>query len=65
MPSGRSDEVVAAAVLEEVHLLVDDVGALGAGAQEDAGVLEDGRLESRRSRKLSATRVAVSRSQRQ
>ena len=38
-------QVVAAAVLEEVDLLVDDVGALGAGAQEDAGVLEHRRLD--------------------
>ena len=38
-------QVVAAAVLEAVDLLVDDVGALGAGAQEDAGVLEDRRLD--------------------
>ena len=34
-------EHVVAAVLEEVDLLVDDVGALAGRPQEDAGVLED------------------------
>ena len=38
-------QVVAAAILEAVDLLVDDVGAFGAGAEEDADVLEHRRLD--------------------
>src|SRR5262249_3989272 len=38
-------KLLTAAVLEGVQLLVGDIGALGAGAQEDADLLEDGRLD--------------------
>src|SRR5690606_11295553 len=42
-PLGPQRHAVAAAVLEDVHLLLRDVGLLAHGAQEDAGVLDDGR----------------------
>ena len=56
---GPQHEVVAAAVLEAVDLLVDDVRAFGAGPQEDAGVLEHRRLDLGRSRRFGDARRRI------
>src|SRR5690606_16078432 len=41
-PLGPQGEAVATAVLEDVHLLLDDVALVAHGAEEDAGILDDG-----------------------
>ena len=40
-PLGAQRHQLAVAVLEDVHLLADDLAPLADAAQEDAGVLED------------------------
>ena len=42
---GPQRQAVAAAVVEDVHLLLDDVGAFADAAGEELGMLEGGRLD--------------------
>jgi len=44
---GSQGHHFAAAVLEDVHLLLDDVGGLADAADEEAGLLEYGRVDAR------------------
>jgi hypothetical protein len=43
-PFGAQRDRVAAAIIERVHFLGDDIGGFAEGAGEDGGVFEDGGL---------------------